>query len=136
VCLVSYAIDGETVQCDDGSRVRFVGVASPLGADPGADWATNLTQWFMAGKTLTLETDAAPADPFGSRYGYPHVIGTDGNDYNISALLIYIGMAHHLPDGVNVRNDAWFDAAQTWARTACWNMWAAGNPFAAESGCR
>jgi hypothetical protein len=135
-CLVSFAIDGETVQCADGSHVRFVGVASPLGADAGSGWATALTQWFVAGKTLTLETDVTPTDPFGSRYGYPHVIGTNGNDYNISALLIYIGMAHHLSDGVNVRNDAWFDAAQAWARAACWNMWAAGNPFAAESGCQ
>jgi hypothetical protein len=135
-CAVTFALDGETVQCADGSRVRFVGVASPLGNDAGSAWATALTQWFMAGKTLTLETDAAPFDQFGSRYGYAHVIGTDGADYNISALLIFVGMAHHLSDGVNVRNDAWFDAAQVWARTACWNMWAPGNPFAGESGCR
>jgi hypothetical protein len=134
-CAVAYAIDGETVQCVDGSRVRFVGVASPLGGDPGAGWASALTNWFLAGKTLALETDVTPFDQFGSRYGYPHVIGSDGNDYNISALLIYVGMAHHLSDGVNVRNDAWFDAAQVWARTACWNMWASGNPFAFESGC-
>jgi hypothetical protein len=135
-CAVSYALDGETVQCLDGSRVRFVGVASPLGGDAGAAWATALTQWFLGGKTLTLETDATPFDQFGSRFGYPHVIGNDGADYNISALLIFVGMAHHLSDGANVRNDAWFDAAQVWARTACWNMWAAGNPFSAESGCR
>lgn len=134
-CAVAYAIDGETVQCVDGSRVRFIGVASPLGGDAGAGWATALTQWFMAGKTLTLEQDVTPFDEFGSRFGYPHVIGTDGNDYNISALLIYVGMARHLSDGVNVRNTAWFDAAQVWARTACWNMWAAGNPFGAESRC-
>lgn len=134
-CAVQFALDGETVQCLDGSRVRFIGVASPLGADAGAGWATALTHWFLAGKTLTLEKDVAAADQFGSRYGYPHVTGSDGNDYNISALLIYVGMAHHLSDGVNVHNDAWFDAAQVWARTACWNMWSAGNPFAAESGC-
>ncbi len=135
-CAVASVIDGETVQCADGSRVRFIGVASPLGSDPGAGWATALSQWFLAGKTMTLEQDATASDQFGSRLAYPHVTGSDGNDYNISALLIYVGMAHHLSDGVNVRNDAWFDAAQVWARTACWNMWSAGNPFGAESGCR
>lgn len=135
-CSVAYAIDGETVQCIDGTIVRFLGVASPLGSDPGSGWATAVTNWLFVGKTLTLELDAAPIDEFGHRYGYPHVKGTDGADYNISVLLIYVGMAHHHSDGVNVRYDAWLDGAQAWARIACWNMWAAANPFAAESGCR
>jgi len=134
-CVVAAALDGETVLCADGSRVRLIGVASPLGADPGADWAKALTQWFMGGKTLTLEKDTKQVDEFGSVLAYPHVTGTDGNDYNMSVLLIYIGMAHHGPDGVNTRYDSWLSASQSWARTACWNMWAAGNPFAAESGC-
>jgi outer membrane protein assembly factor BamB len=135
-CAVAYAIDGETVQCIDGSRVRFVGVASPLGAELGADWATAVTNWLLAGRTLTLERDVTATDQFGSRYGYPHVTAADGHDYNLSVVLIYIGMAHHLSDGVNVRYNTWLDGAQAWARTACWNMWAAGNPFAGESGCR
>jgi hypothetical protein len=133
---VQFAIDGETVQCADGSRVRFIGVASPLGADPGTDWARAVTQWFLAGKTIALEKDAQEFDQFGSRWAYPHVIGTDGADYNISVLLIYVGMAHHVPDGQNMLYSDWLAASQVWARTACWNMWAAGNPFAAESGCR
>jgi endonuclease YncB( thermonuclease family) len=134
-CAVAYAIDGETVQCVDGSRVRFIGVASPLGADPGADWARALTHWFLAGKTITLEQDVTPYDEFGSRYGYPHVTGADGADYNMSVLIIYVGMAHHLFDGTNGKYADWLAASQVWARTACWNMWAAGNPFGAESGC-
>lgn len=135
-CDVSYALDGETVQCADGSRVRFIGVASPLGADPGAGWARALTQWFLAGKRITLEQDVSLYDEFGSRYAYPHVIGTDGNDYNISVLIIYIGMAHHLFDGTNGKYNDWLAASQVWGRTACWNMWSAGNPFSGESGCR
>lgn len=135
-CTVDYAIDGETVQCMDGSRVRFIGVASPLGTDVGSGWATALTQWFLGGKTLTLEYDAQRTDEFGSRYGYPHITGTDGNDYNMSVLLIYVGMAHYRSDGVNVKYNDWLAASQVWARVACWNMWAAGNPFSFESGCR
>lgn len=134
-CLVSYAADGETVVCSDGSRLRFLGVGSPLGADAGAGWATALTNWFLAGKTVTLEFDVTPFDQFGQRFAYPHVIGTDGADYNISALLIYVGMARHVPDGVNTRYDGWLGAAQTWGRTACWNMWSRGNPWGPEAGC-
>jgi endonuclease YncB( thermonuclease family) len=134
-CNVVSALDGETVLCGDGTYVRFVGVSSPLGADPGADWARALTDWFLRGKTITLETDVTPTDEFGHRFGYPHVIGTDGNDYNISVLLIYVGMARHAPDGTNARYSDWLSASQTWARTACWNMWHGGNPWGAESGC-
>lgn len=134
-CTVAYAIDGMTVMCTDGSRLRILGVYSPLGAEAGAGWATALTQWFLAGKTITLETDATPFDEFGQRYGYPHLIGTDGADYNISVLLVYVGMARSAPDGMNVRHTDWLNAAQTWARAACWNMWNRGNPWAPESGC-
>lgn len=134
-CTVAYAVDGETVVCSDGSRLRFIGVGSPLGADAGSAWATAVTQWFLAGKTVSLEFDVTPTDPFGQRFAYPHVIGTDGLDYNISVLLIYIGMARHIPDGVNTRHDGWLNGSQTWARVACWNMWGRGNPWSGESGC-
>lgn len=134
-CLVAYAADGETVVCSDGSRVRFIGVGSPLGSDAGTGWATAVTNWFLAGKTIQLELDATPFDQFGQRFAYPHVIGTDGADYNISVLLIYIGMARHIPDGVNTRYDGWLSASQTWARAACWNMWSRGNPWGPEAGC-
>jgi endonuclease YncB( thermonuclease family) len=134
-CTVQFAIDGETVQCADGSRVRFIGVGSPLGNEPGADWARAVTQWFLAGKTITLEKDAAEFDQFGSRWAYPHVIGTNGNDYNISVLLIYVGMARHVPEAPNLKHNDWLAASQTWARVACWNMWDGGNPWAGESGC-
>ena len=136
ICAVSFAIDGETVKCADGRRFRFIGVGSPLGTDPGTEWATAVTQWFLAGKTVLIEDDVNKFDQFGQRYGYPIMFGADGNIYNMSALLIFVGMARHTPDPVNKRHDAWFGAAQTWARVACWNMWAAGNPWAGESGCR
>jgi endonuclease YncB( thermonuclease family) len=134
-CTVQFAIDGETVQCADGSRVRFIGVGSPLGNEPGADWARAVTQWFLAGKTITLEKDAAETDQFGSRWAYPHVVGTNGNDYNISVLLIYVGVARHIPEAPNLKHNDWLAASQTWARVACWNMWDGGNPWAGESGC-
>ncbi len=134
-CTVAIALDGETVLCTDGSRVRFIGVGSPLGADAGAAWATAVTQWFLAGKTITVQTDGQPVDQFGSRWAYALLIGSDSNEYNISALLIFVGMARHIPDGVNNLHNDWFSAAQNWARTACWNMWDGGNPWGAEAGC-
>jgi endonuclease YncB( thermonuclease family) len=134
-CLVSFALDGETVRCADGSHVRFIGVGSPLGADAGAGWATAVTNWFLSGKVITLEYDTTMTDQFGQRYAYPHVTGTDGNDYNISVLLIYVGMAVHYPDNVNNKYRDWLGAAEVWARTACWNLWDGGNPLAHISGC-
>jgi hypothetical protein len=134
-CSVTFAIEGNLVQCADGGQVRFIGVGSPVGSAPGAGWARTVTNWFLAGKTITLETDTTFVDGSGARLAYPHYLGGDGADYNISALLIYIGMARSTPDGTNLSHLDWFNSAQVWARNACWNMWKAGNPWAAESGC-
>jgi hypothetical protein len=132
---VVVALDGETVLCKDGSRVRFIGVGSPLGADPGAAWATAVTTWFLAGRRITLETDVEKFDQFGSRWAYPHWTGNDGQDYNISVLLIYIGMAGHYREGANAAHIEWFDAAQAWAKAACWNLYAPGNPWQHAGAC-
>jgi endonuclease YncB( thermonuclease family) len=85
---------------------------------------------------VLIEDDVNKFDEFGQRYGYPVVRGSDGNLYNISALLIYVGMARYIPDLANTRHGGWLAAAEVWARTACWNMWDGGNPWAGESGCR
>ncbi len=133
-CSVQFAVHGSLVQCLDGRRVRFIGVGNPLPGDPGSNWSTTVTNWFLAGKTVTLETDTQLMD--GTDYlAYPHVTGTDGNDYNMSALLIYVGMARYTAHPVNVMYDGWFGAAQSYARSQCWNMWANGNPWAWDSGC-
>jgi|CXWL01.1.fsa_nt_gi hypothetical protein len=133
-CSVQFAVHGSLLQCLDGRRVRLIGVDNPLPGDPGGDWSTTVTNWFLAGKTVTLETDTQLLD--GTDYlAYPHVTGTDGNDYNMSALLIYVGMARYAAHPVNLTHDGWFGAAQNYARSQCWNMWANGNPWAWDSGC-
>ena len=133
-CTVSYAIEGNLLQCADGSKVRMIGVGSPVGVERGAEWARTVTNWFLGGRTVGLETDTTLTDGV-ARLAYPHWTDSSGADYNMSALLIYVGMARHTPDGANVAHSDWFNGAQGWARSACWNMWDHGNPWAGESGC-
>ena len=134
-CHVTHAIEGNLVQCADGRHVHFIGVGSPTGAEAGAGWSRTVTNWFLGGKTITLENDTSLTDGTGAAFAYPHVVGTDGADYNISAVLIYVGMAKSTPDGINIAHVGWFDASQNYAKSQCWNMWKAGNPWASESGC-
>lgn len=134
-CHVTHAIEANLVQCADSRRVHLIGVGSPVAAEAGADWARTLTNWFLGGKTMTLETDVSLADGTGAVFAYPHVVGTDSADYNMSAVLIYVGMAKSTPDGINIAHAAWFDASQSYAKSQCWNMWDVGNPWAAEAGC-
>ena len=91
-----------------------------------------MTNWFLAGKTITLETDVSLTDGTGAAFAYPHVVGTDSADYNMSAVLIYVGMARSTSDGVNVAHVDWFNASQSYAKSQCWNMWKAGNPWARQ----
>jgi hypothetical protein len=134
-CHVTHAIEGNLVQCADGRHVHFIGVGSPTGAEAGSGWARTVTNWFLGGKTITLENDTSLTDGTGAAFAYPHVVGSDGADYNISAVLIYVGMAKSTPDGINIAHAGWFDASQSYAKSQCWNMWKAGNPWAGESGC-
>jgi hypothetical protein len=134
-CHVTHAIEGNLVQCADGRHVHFIGVGSPIAAEAGSGWARTVTNWFLAGKTITLETDVSLTDGTGAVFAYPHVVGTDSADYDMSAVLIYVGMARSTSDGINVAHVGWFNSSESYAKSQCWNMWKAGNPWASESAC-
>jgi endonuclease YncB( thermonuclease family) len=50
VCLAPTAIDGDTLKCSDGTRIRIFGVNAPEVGQPGADVATaNLARIIVGG---------------------------------------------------------------------------------------
>jgi lysophospholipase L1-like esterase/endonuclease YncB( thermonuclease family) len=126
-CTVAGVIDGETVQCAGGTNVRLMHVDAPSSAACGAEWARMALAMFLpAGREIGLEYGAHPAAA--ETVAAPMVIGRDGHEYNVSILMLYVGLARASADG-----DAKFRelarASEVWARGAYWNMWAAGAPF-------
>ncbi len=132
-CTVASVIDGQSFTCTDGRTIRMLQMTTPVGNACGADWARAALQniFLTPGRTVYLRYDTNRTDSTGETLAAPLWRGTDGNDYNLAVLMVYVGLAHPADVGTgNVIFDAWAHAAETWASTARWNMWAPGRAFA------
>lgn len=130
-CTVERVVDGDTFVCDDGPRVRMLQINTPELDACGGGWAkAALSEIFLRpGTRVRLEYDSVRGDRYGRVLAAPIVVGTDGAEYNISIVMVYVGLARAAYYGDNDRFLDWANAAETWARSAGWNMWAAGGPF-------
>jgi len=132
-CVVASVSDGQTFTCSDGRTVRMLQIAVPTGTKCGADWAKAALQniFLPPGRTVYLRYDLTRTDPQGETLAAPLWRGNDGNDYNLSVVMVYVGLAKSAAVGANnVLFEDWTKAAQNWAQAARWNMWAPGQPFA------
>ncbi len=136
-CTVERVIDGDTFVCTDGTHVRMLQInAQELGAC-GGEWAgAALRNIFLPpGTQVRLKYDAVTVDKYGRELAAPIVRGSDGADYNISIVMVYVGLAKAAYYGDNAKYLEWARAAQEWARTAQWNMWAPGGPYNGATDC-
>jgi micrococcal nuclease len=131
-CTVASVVDGDTFDCTDGTRVRLLQINTPESHECGGQWAkAALTNIFLKPGTQTrLEYDAVTEDQYGRHLAAPIVVGTDGTDYNISIVMVYVGLARAAYYGDNAKYLDWANASEAYARAAQWNMWQPGGPFA------
>jgi subtilisin family serine protease len=131
-CTVASVEDGESFACSNGRRVRMLQIEAPQPGACGGEWArAALTYIFLTpGRTVYLQYDDARTDAEGRMLAAPIWRGNDGADYNLSIVLLYVGLARaaEIGDG-NVLFLDWAKASEGWARAAGWNMWAPGKPF-------
>ena len=66
-CVVRRIVDGDTFYCEDGRKVRLIGIDSPeLGqGESGRDARDALQSLMPLGRSVRLEGDAAPRDRWG-----------------------------------------------------------------------
>lgn len=133
-CTVERVIDGDTFVCSDQTRVRLLQINTIEIADCGGAWARDALRFFLPqGREVRLEYDVVTEDRYRRHLAAPIVRGDDGEDYNISIVMVYVGLAKAAYYGDNAKYLDWARAAESWARTAQWNMWAAGGPY--NGGC-
>ena len=136
-CVVDRVIDGDTFVCDDGAHVRMLQINAPERSACGGAWAgAALRNIFLRpGTHVRLDHDKVLTDRYGRDLAAPIVVGTDGAEYNISIVMVYVGLAKAAYYGDNAQYLDSARAAETWARTAQWNMWAPGGPFNGGTRC-
>lgn len=136
-CTVDRVIDGDTFVCTDGVHIRMLQMNAPERGDCGGAWATSaLANIFLRpGTSVQLDYDAVTTDRYGRTLAAPIVVGTDGSAYNISIVMVYVGLAKAAYYGDNAKYLDWANAAEAWARSAQWNMWAPGGPYNGGTNC-
>ena len=73
--LVIRVIDGDTIELQDGSRVRYLGIDTPEAGEPFADEATAKNQELVEGKMVDLQRGKRDKDEYGRLLRYVYVDG-------------------------------------------------------------
>jgi subtilisin family serine protease len=131
-CTVELVVDGESFTCTGGRHVRMLQIDAPNPGQCGGDWAKAALQYIFLtpGRQVFLQYDATRTDTSGRSLASPIWRGDDGADYNLSIVMVYVGLARAADVGANnlIFHD-WALASETWAHAAQWNMWGPGKPF-------
>ena len=131
-CTVASVLTGDTLTCTDGKTVRMLQIDAQDPGQCGGEWAKAALQFIflIPGRTVTLTYDADKTDAQGRTLAAPIWRGNDGADYNLSIVMVYVGLAKaaDLGDG-NVMLLDWARASETWAHVAQWNMWAPNKTY-------
>lgn len=130
-CVVDRVIDGDTFVCAGGTHIRMLQINAPEAGACGGPWSTAALRYIFlpAGTFVRLDYDRVTRDRYGRDLAAPIVTGTDGADYNISIVMVYVGLAKSAYYGDNAKYLEWSRAAESFASAAQWNMWAPGAPF-------
>lgn len=135
-CVIQSVEDGESFTCTGGQRVRMLQMEAPNPGECGGQWAFDALRniFLTPGRAVSLQYDQTRTDSFGRTLAVPIWRGNDGADYNLSIVMVYVGLALWADVGAqNVLHRDWAIASQNWAAAAGWNMWAPGQTF--NGGC-
>lgn len=122
--VVSRAIDGDTLELDDGKRLRLLLVDTPESTGGKMDCygrqAADFTNGLTAGKTVQLSYDEAGCtDRFGRTLAYVKVDGVEVN--RVLAEQGYACVLYVAPSGLSRREE--FQTYESQAKTSRVGMW-------------
>jgi micrococcal nuclease len=134
---VARVIDGDTLELDNGARVRFIGIDAPEtetsrrsdGKDqPLAREARKFAEQAVAGRDVRLQLDKERIDKYGRFLAYVWYVDRDsGDELMLNEELIRAGLARALLRfNYSERMKRRFRAAEQEAREAGRGIWAGG----------
>jgi micrococcal nuclease len=119
--VVTRVIDGDTIEVSLGGRterVRYIGMNTPEADEPCGGEATEANSVFVAGRTVTLESDVSDRDRYGRLLRYVYVDGLMVNER-----LVEDGWAQVATYPPDVRYVDRFLGAERWAREQGAGLW-------------
>lgn len=119
--LVKRVIDGDTIELEDGTRVRYIGMDTPETDQCFWDEATEENKKLVEGKKVKLENDVQKLDKYGRTLAYVFVDGIFVNEE-----LVRQGFAKVYTYPPDVKYTDKFVAAQKEAREKKTGLWADG----------
>lgn len=118
-CIVAFVLDGDTLNCRDGERIRLLLVDSPERGPFGTLARNALAALLPNGSEIRLELDKESRDERGRLLAY--VFLPDGRMVN--EMLIRQGYAFLKPSVVNRRHSARLRSAESIARQQQLGVW-------------
>ena len=122
-CVISRVVDGDTVHCRSGLKVRLIGIDAPemRQGEVGRAARAALLRLTPVGSTVQLEADVSPRDRYGRTLAYIW-----RGDTLVNEAIIRLGWALRYTMPPDVRYVERFGAAERAARAAKVGMWAQG----------
>ena len=117
--IVVRVVDGDTVELDNGHKVRYVGLNTPEQGQPFYEEAKEANRQLVEGKQVLLEFDITPYDIYGRWLAYLFV---DGRFVNYE--LIRRGFANVYTVPPNVKYNGLLRQAERQAREEGVGLWA------------
>jgi len=135
VHVVSYVVDGDTIDIADDVRIRLLGIDAPERGECGyAESRAFLTQ-LVAGKPIRIEKDITGADQYDRllRYVYLPSAAAAADDVLVNDALLRAGHARTLGIAPDNRYRDLFATAQEQAKQASRGIWGACDVLDEES---
>jgi len=116
--LVTRIIDGDTIEIENGVRVRYIGIDTPETSEPYYLEAKEANRKLVKGKKVRLEKDVANKDQYGRLLRYVWV-----DEIMVNAELVRLGYAYSYSYPPNLKYQAQFLQLEKEAREQKRGLW-------------
>lgn len=118
LAIVTYVVDGDTIEVDGKERVRYLGMNAPESGRPYFSEATNENKKLVTGKEVKLEFDVQIKDQYGRTLAYVWI-----GDTMVNLELVRRGFANTYTLPPNVKYKDLFIEAEREARENYRGLW-------------
>src|SRR3990167_8398336 len=132
--LVTKVIDGDTIEIEGGTRVRYIGIDTPETVDPrktvqcfGRE-ASNKNKDLVEGKKVRLEKDITNTDKYDRLLRYVWI-----NNELVNETLVKEGFAYSSPYPPDVKYQDWLNKAQSYSQSRNLGLWSSCNVAGIEN---